>query len=304
MNDDRRNSLETHAGVDAFLGERGPHAGLVPIPCDEDEVPDLEKAVTMLAVGPAVGPPAAVLLAPVVVALGVRSTRPGGTRGPEVVLITKAPNPLGRDAGLLPDLEALVIVVVDPGPEPLLFELQVFGQEFVRVGNGLLLEVVAEGEVPQHLEKGEVMAIVPYHVDVDRAEDLLTGGGTRVRRISLAQKVRFELDHAGAGEQQGRIAERDQGGARQHLVVPLFEEVEKTLADVRARHIWPARLVIVLSSNSVGSAPRWPRFNSRRASRASVAPRQPVATAKRASARCQAAWQLPPGAAHRRSADT
>jgi hypothetical protein len=32
-------------------------------------------------------------------------------------------------------------------------------------------------------------------------------------------------------------------------VVPLFEEVEKTLADFRARHIWPARFVIVLSSN-------------------------------------------------------
>jgi hypothetical protein len=38
-------------------------------------------------------------------------------------------------------------------------------------------------------------------------------------------------------------------------VVPLFEEVEKTLADVRARHIWPARVVIVLSSNPIDPAP-------------------------------------------------
>src|ERR1700674_644103 len=303
MNDDRRNSLEGHDGINPLLGKRSSNTRLVPVPRDEDQVPDLEKAIAILAVRPTVRPHTAVLLAPVVVALGVRSTRPGGTRGPEVVLITKAPNPLGRDAGLLPDLEALVIVVVDPGPQPLLFELQVFGQEFVRVGNGLLLEVVAKGEVPQHLEKGEVMAIVPYHVDVDRAEDLLTGGGTRVRRISLAQKVRFELDHAGAGEQQGRIAERDQGGARQHLVVPLFEEVEKTLADVRARHIWPARLVIVLSSNSVGSALDG-RFSSRRASRASAARPRRAAAARHASGRCQAAWRLPPAAARRRSGGT
>src|SRR5207245_10346780 len=93
-----------------------------------------------------------------------------------------------------------------------------------------------------------------HHVDVRRAEDLLTGGGTGVRRLGLAEEVGLEGHHAGTGEQQGRIAERDQGGARQHLVVPLFEEVEKTLADVRARHIWPARSVIVLSSNPTDCA--------------------------------------------------
>jgi hypothetical protein len=37
-------------------------------------------------------------------------------------------------------------------------------------------------------------------------------------------------------------------------VVPLFEEVEETLADFRARHIWPARPVIVLSSYPVDPA--------------------------------------------------
>src|SRR5205807_7630929 len=40
----------------------------------------------------------------------------------------------------------------------------------------------------------------------------------------------------------------------QHLMVPLFEKVEKTLADVRARHSWPARTVIVLSSNPTDPA--------------------------------------------------
>src|SRR6202171_2684877 len=73
MNDNRRDSLEAHAGVDAFLGERGSHARLVAVPGDEDQVPDLEKAIAVLAVRPAVRPPAAVLLAPVVVDLGAGS---------------------------------------------------------------------------------------------------------------------------------------------------------------------------------------------------------------------------------------
>src|SRR6266852_7155459 len=157
MNEDRRDSLEAHAGVNAFLGERGSHARVVAIPCDKDQVPDLEKAVTVLAVRPTVRPSAAVFLAPVVMDLGVRTAGSRGTCRPEVVLVAKTSDPFGRDAGHLPDLEALVIVIVDAGPKPLLFGLQLFCQELVRVRNGLLLEVVAEREVAQHLEEGQVM---------------------------------------------------------------------------------------------------------------------------------------------------
>src|SRR5438477_1795184 len=57
----------------------------------------------------------------------------------------------------------------------------------------------------------------------------------------MAQEDRLEGHHAGTGEQQSRIAERDQGCARQHLVVPLFEKVKKTLADFRALHSWSLR---------------------------------------------------------------
>src|SRR6195256_6292715 len=94
--DDRGGSLETHARVNAFLGERSSYARFVPVPCDEDEVPDLEKPVAVLAVRPAIRSPAAVLLAPVVVNLGVRSAGAGGTRRPEVVLIAEAPDSVGR----------------------------------------------------------------------------------------------------------------------------------------------------------------------------------------------------------------
>src|SRR6202171_5649328 len=214
MKDNRRDSREAHAGVDAFLGERGSHARLVAVPGDEDQVPDLEKAIAVLAVRPAVRPPAAVLLAPVVVDLGVRPAGSGRTRGPEVVLVAKAPDALLWDSCLLPDFKTLVVIVVDPCPEPLLVEAELLCQELVRIGNRLLLEVIAEGEVAQHLEEGQMVTVVADDVDVDGTEDFLAGGGPREGRLGLPEEIRLKGHHPRACEQQSRIAERDQRGAR------------------------------------------------------------------------------------------
>ena len=59
-----------------------------------------------------------------------------------------------------------------------------------------------------------MVAVLADDVDVDGTEDLLTGGRPRERRIGLAEKVGLERHHPRTGEQQGRIAERDQRGAR------------------------------------------------------------------------------------------
>src|SRR5438128_2814481 len=134
----------------------------------------------MLAVRATIGPPTPVLLAPVVVDLGVRTARPGRARRPEVVLVPKTPGACFWNAGFLPDLEALVVIVVDPCPQPPRFKPQILGQKLVGKGNGLLLEVVAEREVAQHLEEGEVMAVVANDVDVGRAEHFLDRSGARV----------------------------------------------------------------------------------------------------------------------------
>src|SRR2546430_15162469 len=75
-------------------------------------------------------------------------------------------------------------------------------------------------------------------------------------RLRLAQEDRLEGHHAGTGKQQGRIAERDQGSACQHLVVPLFEEVKKTLADFRALHSWSLRaLNCTAAGENIGPRP-------------------------------------------------
>ena len=165
---DGGDALEAHPGIDPLLPEGFPFPGLVSVPLYEDEIPDLEEAVAalMLAVRTAVGLPAAVLATPVVVDFRVRAARPGRPGRPEVVLVTKPPDPLGRDAGLLPDLKAFVIVVVDAGPEPICIEAKIFGQEFVGIGDCLLFEVIAERKVPQHFEKCQVVPVVSDYVDV------------------------------------------------------------------------------------------------------------------------------------------
>ena len=137
---------------------------------------------------------------------------------------------------MLPDPGAFLVVQVDGGPEPLHRQAEITRQQLVGERNRPFLEVIAEGEIAQHLEEGQVMTVPPHLLDVRGAEDLLGGGRAPVGRLPLAQEVGLEGHHSGAGEEQRGVIERDQGGAGQHLVVPLFEEVEETLADLGAMH--------------------------------------------------------------------
>src|SRR5438874_13804875 len=102
--DDGCDALQAHPGVDTLACQRRPVAGLVAVPLDEHQVPDLEEPVAagMLAVRATIGPPTPVLLAPVVVDLGVRTARPGRARRPEVVLVPKTPDACFWNAGFLP----------------------------------------------------------------------------------------------------------------------------------------------------------------------------------------------------------
>src|SRR2546421_5062644 len=166
--DDGGDALQAHPGVDTLACQRRLVAGLVAVPLDEHQVPDLEEPVAagVLAIRTAVRHPTPMLLAPVVVDLGVRTAGPGWTGRPEVEFVAKATNARVRNAGLLPDLVALVILVVNPGPQTPRLDWEFGGQKLIRVWNRVLLEVVAEGEVAQHLEEREMVAVVANDVDV------------------------------------------------------------------------------------------------------------------------------------------
>ena len=103
------------------------------------------------------------MLAVIVEDLGARTARTGITHLPEVVrrvwrafVITDANNTLARDPDFFfPDFVGFVIGFIDGNPQTLFRQVEpVFtGQQFPRVLNGIVFEVVAEAEVTQHFEE-------------------------------------------------------------------------------------------------------------------------------------------------------
>ncbi len=77
-----------------------------------------------------------------------------GAGGPEVVVLAHPGDPVGGDLDLVvPDVVGLVVVEVDGDREPVGGDLEDLLQELPGPVDRLALEVVAEAEVPQHLEE-------------------------------------------------------------------------------------------------------------------------------------------------------
>ena len=117
----------------------------------------------------------------------------------------------------------LVVALVDGDPHTVAVDAQDLGDQLPGIRDGLGLEVVAETEVPQHLEEGAVALGRAHDVDVERAKALLHGGGTRPRRHLVTEEERFEGHHAGDGEQHRGIV-GDQAGRRDDLMAARGEE--------------------------------------------------------------------------------
>ena len=133
----------------------------------------------------------------------------------------------------------------------MLGELPDFGDEFPGPVDGLLLEVIAEGPVAEHLEEGVVVGVEADVFEVvvfaAGADALLGVGGAGVAAGdgagpfgnvggALAEEDGHELVHAGVGEEQvGRIGHQ---AGRGHDGVPLrLEEVQERLSYFRAGHM-------------------------------------------------------------------
>ena len=247
--DEHRAPLEPHPRVDVLLRERRHGAVGGEVELHEDEVPELDVAVTALAVRPAVRLATAVLGAPVVVELRAGAARAGLAGGaPEVLgarerhdaLARKAlPQPGGDGDLVLADAERRV-TREHARPEPVGVELQMLGDELPRQVDGAVLEVVAEREVPEHLEHRRVSRGEPDLVEVGvlpaRAQALLDGREPRRGRLLRTGEVRLQRLHPGGDEQRGRILRRrDQRERREPQMVSLLEEGEKTLAELCGR---------------------------------------------------------------------
>ena len=143
---------------------------------------------------------------------------PAGAAGaglPEVLRAGALDDPLARHAELQPALDRLLVgpeaeplvAFEDRHPDVLLAEAEDLAGELPGEGDRLVLEVVAEGEVAEHLEEGEVAGGVADVVDVDRPEDLLTVRQALRRRGLLAEEVGLQRD----ASRRPSAAPRDRG---------------------------------------------------------------------------------------------
>ena len=127
--EDRGHPVEPHPGVDVLRRKRRQRAVRLELVLHEDEVPELEEALGVVA-RPVVL--AAEVEAAVEVELRARAARPGRARLPEVVVAAQADDPLVGDADRVPAGDRLlvgpetelVVAAEDRDPDPLRVEAE------------------------------------------------------------------------------------------------------------------------------------------------------------------------------------
>ncbi len=237
----RGEPLEAHARVDRRLRQRGHRAARVTVELHEDQVPDFLPAVavaggsearsTRLLLG------ARHVVAEVVVNLRARPARTGVPHGPEVVLLAQAQDAVIAHARhCLPEGKGVVVVGEDRRLQLVLRQSPVLGQELPAVRHGVGLEVVAEGEIAEHLEEG-VMArgaadVLEIIVLAARPDALLRGDRADVLPTLFPEEHTLELHHAGIREEEGRVLRGHEGRRADDGVAVALEILEKTATEI------------------------------------------------------------------------
>ena len=228
---DNGQTLEAHAGVDVLLNEVRVVAVAVVVKLGKDVVPDLHITVAVAA-GRAVRLTAAVFLAAVKIDLRAGAARAGAML-PEVIVLAEAGDAALGDANLVaPDIKCLVVLFIHGRVQPLGVEADPVRarQKLPRPGDGFMLEVVAEGEVAEHLKIRAVARGLADVFNVAGADALLAGADAVARRLLIALEVGLHRRHAGVDEQQARIILRDEREARQAQVPLRLEKAQEHLA--------------------------------------------------------------------------
>ena len=227
---DRGHSFQPHAGVDR--GTRQRHAFILRhlFELHEDEVPEFQEAVAVLF--RAAGRTAPDVFAAVDENLRAGSARAGIAHRPEIVRCRDADDAVfGEARDLLPVTGGLVVGMVDGDEQLVLLQPELPGDEVPGEFDCALLEIVAEGEIAEHLEERQMARCVADIVEVvvlaSRAHALLRGGGARIGTLLQPGEDVLELHHAGIGEHQGRIVARHERARGHHLVSVLPEIVEE-----------------------------------------------------------------------------
>ena len=179
--------------------------------------------------------------------LGARTARAGFAHLPEVVgaaawLVADANNLfLGHAGYLVPEVEGFIVGGVHRDHETRRVNLQSARDEIPGEADSVLLEVIAEREVAQHLEEGVMAGGIAHVFEIvvfaAGAHAALAGSGAHIVALVASQEAVLELHHAGVGEEQCRVVTRHEAGGRDHGVAALAEKFEEGATDVRRTHI-------------------------------------------------------------------
>ena len=171
--------------------------------------------------------------------------RAGGAGLPEVVVAPEQHDPIVGNADRTPAGDRLavgtepelLVAAEDGDPDLVEVEPEAVGAEVEGELDGALLEVVADREVAQHLEEGQVPVGHADVLDVGRAKGLLAGGQPLRRRLLLTSEVGLEGLHSRGREQHRRVIGGGNERGRGHAQVPaLLEERQELLPDLGGLH--------------------------------------------------------------------
>ncbi len=222
-------ALEAHAGVDG--GARQVDALLLRhlLELHEDQIPDLDEPI---ALGIGAAGRTAGDLGPVVVE-DLRAWPAGASvaHRPEIVGGRDADDlGFGEARDLVPKPRRLLVLGKHGDQQLVLGQAELLGDEVPRELDRDVLEVVAKGEVAEHLEEGVVARGVTDVLEVvvlaAGTHAFLRGRGARIGPFLEPREDVLELDHARVGEEQSRIVAWHQR-ARRHDLVAMALEVRK-----------------------------------------------------------------------------
>ena len=183
---------------------------LISIELHEDEIPDLHISAAVAWEYAVQVAELARVRTDVIVDFRTRSAWTGFAHLPEVVLLIQTDNAFSRHTrARRPNLCRRIIFAEHCYPELIDRKLEFLCKQSPGVVDGFLLEVRAEGEIPQHLEECLVAPCVAHIIQVivltTRADALLCACSRLIRPLLASKKYIFELVHAGVHKQKCRV---------------------------------------------------------------------------------------------------
>jgi hypothetical protein len=216
---DRRDALEPHARVDRGRRQRDQAPVGLAVELHEDVVPDLDVPIARARHASADRLRTRQVRAAEVVDLRAPPAGTGIAHRPEVVVLPELGDARRRQH---PQPEPVGLVVAGHAvlagehrrEQPFGRQLPDAGQQLPGQPDRLLLEVVAEGEVPQHLEERVVPQRGPHVLEVVvlAADPHALLGGCRAPVVApvAAEEDVLELVHPRVGEQQRGVVGRNE----------------------------------------------------------------------------------------------